>query len=244
MARKTVAPAVVQQANEEGRIEYIRIDELSRWPANPKQHDTPTMIESAKRFGFVAPLIKDEGTGRLVAGHGRAEALEAMRAAGTAPPQRIRIEPDGMWSVPVFCGISFASESEAEAYLLADNRLVELGGWNDVDLNDTLKRLNDSGNIAGVGWSTEELASIISDTGEPLLGPDVPSAKTPADKLEGYMTSGVRMVQLHYSLEEYQEFVRLCERLRPLDCVDNDNNAAYVLRTLRKMGVAADDAEL
>ena len=57
------------------RIEYMPLREVRGWDRNPKGHDTAELEESFKRFGFVTPLILDEGTGQLVAGHGRLEAL-------------------------------------------------------------------------------------------------------------------------------------------------------------------------
>lgn len=116
---------------EEQRIEYVPLDEVIRWPRNPKSHDPPELIASFKRFGFVAPLIFDEASGRMVAGHGRLEALQELMRDGKAPPKRVKKKrgKGGAWLVPVVRGIHFESETEAEAYVVADNKLQEAGGW-------------------------------------------------------------------------------------------------------------------
>ena len=62
------------------RVEYLDLEGLVRAPRNPKQHDLGVLQASLDRFGFVAPIILDERTGRLVAGHGRLDALEKLKS--------------------------------------------------------------------------------------------------------------------------------------------------------------------
>ena len=71
------------------RIEYMPLDKLQRWPRNPKAHDLGALHVSINRFGFITPLIVDERTGKLAAGHGRLDALQQMKARGADPPARI-----------------------------------------------------------------------------------------------------------------------------------------------------------
>ena len=124
------------------QIEWIDIDELKRWPRNPKRHALSSLEKSIERFGFVAPIVVDERTGRIVAGHGRLDALLRMRHEGRIPPKRVKVDGD-RWLVPVLRGIEFENEKEAEAYLLADNRLVELGGWDEEALFEFLTDQDD-----------------------------------------------------------------------------------------------------
>lgn len=147
------------------RIEYVPLEEVRRWPRNPKAHDLEAIDGSISRFGYVQPILVDEKTGLLVAGHGRLETLVKMRDAGEGPPKRIVVE-GGVWKVPVVRGVSFKSKSEAEAYLIADNRLVELGGWDNAQLLELLK---DQVNVAGadslpsIGFDEELLESLIAE---------------------------------------------------------------------------------
>lgn len=113
-------------------LKWLPLSELERWPRNPKEHDIPALKDSLRRFGFIETPVKDERTGKLVAGHGRQEALVSMRDNGESPPNGIRVrKEDGEWLVPVLCGNSFPDDRTAEAYIMASNRLVELGGWNE-----------------------------------------------------------------------------------------------------------------
>jgi hypothetical protein len=115
-------------------IEYVRLDGIHRDPTNPKDHDLGGLAESLKRFGFVAPMGMNEETGLLLFGHGRLDELEDLRRRGEPAPDNVKVDPgDGMWLAPVVRGVNL-SEDDGKAYVIADNRLVELGGWNEPEL--------------------------------------------------------------------------------------------------------------
>ena len=117
-------------ANGSLRVEYLPLSTLKPALRNPKSHHVETVLGSMARFGYVAPMILDERSGRLVAGHGRLESLKRAKLAGKKPPDHIRVAA-GEWLVPVVRGVAFEDDREAEAYLLADNQTTILGGWND-----------------------------------------------------------------------------------------------------------------
>lgn len=142
------------------RLEHVPLGQLRGWERNPKQHDLSTIRRSFERFGFVLPLVEDSRTGRLVAGHGRLELLLLMRDAGEQPPRRIIVDESGDWLVPVLRGVSFDDEREAEAYIIADNKTSENGGWNDVILRDILGDL-DLDTALATGFSDDELARLL-----------------------------------------------------------------------------------
>ena len=70
-----------------------------------------------------------------MSGHGRLEDLERRVAAGEPPPDYVDLDGDD-WLVPIVRGGTFETDREAEAYLLATNRTVELGGWDLAALDD------------------------------------------------------------------------------------------------------------
>ncbi len=111
------------------RVVYRPVSELNWFDGNPKDHDIPALIDSLQKFGYTAPVIIDERDDTVVAGHGRLEALETMRADGRKPPRRIRVAPDGEWMVPTLAGVEFDDLEQAKLYILTDNRTTELGGW-------------------------------------------------------------------------------------------------------------------
>lgn len=130
---------------------------------NPKDHDIGGIATSIDEFGFNDPPTIDERTERLVAGHGRIKGLRAMKVQGEPPPERVR-EHGGEWYVPVIRGIEFDSKEKAEGYLLAANRWVEQGGWNQDALSDMLSDLAASDELRGVGWDAEAIDEMLKST--------------------------------------------------------------------------------
>jgi len=149
------------------RVEYMPLAQLRRAPRNPKAHDLGVIDSSIKRFGFVTPIVLDERTGRLVAGHGRLETLERAKANGEKPPARIIVK-EGEWLVPVIRGVEFSNEHEAEAYVVADNQTTILGGWNEEELAAVLSDHAD--NFSGIGYSADDLKEMLF-----RLGQDTPA---------------------------------------------------------------------
>ncbi len=140
------------------RLEYRPLKSLRKWPKNPKEHDLGALHESLQRFGFVNPIIVNERTGQVVAGHGRLDALMQRAATGDPMPERIKRDGDD-WSVPVL--VVDMDEREADAYAVADNRLVELGGWDEAALSDVLSTLALDDSLAGVGYDQDDLDGML-----------------------------------------------------------------------------------
>ena len=85
-------------AEERLRIEYVPLSDLKQWERNPKDHDLGELGISLARFGFVMPILVDERTQTIAAGHGRLDALIQRKAGGDEPPARVRLE-NGDWEV-------------------------------------------------------------------------------------------------------------------------------------------------
>src|SRR5204863_1680157 len=122
-----------------------------------------TIVASILRFGFGDPVVLDERTTRLLAGHGRLDALRQIRATsprgvpgGIATLERTFESGDPIleWRVPVVRGFASKSDAEAEAFLIAVNRNVERGGWDDGGLVESLRRIGASSEgLSGVGYT-------------------------------------------------------------------------------------------
>ena len=144
-------------------VQYIDLDEIIEADNNPKDHDLGVIYQSINRFGFTNPIMLNEATGKLLAGHGRLQALKLIKDANDPVPDRI-IEEDGRWMVPVIKGINIDNPAEAQAYLLADNRLTELGGWNNIDLIESLNEIMEkTGDLDGTGYDLEDIDTILRD---------------------------------------------------------------------------------
>lgn len=121
--------------------EYLPVADLLPADRNPKAHDQAALGRSVDAFGMVEPVVLDERTGKLLAGHGRTDYLTELEAAGVAPPDGVVVGPDGRWQWLVVRGIHSRDDAHAEALGIALNRVGEAGGWKRDVLADTLVSL-------------------------------------------------------------------------------------------------------
>ena len=144
-------------------LEYRPLGGLTIAPRNPKRHEIEEIKASFRRWGCANVVaIINETTGKMVVGHGRRETLIEMKEAGEPAPKRIQVRK-GEWFVPVLRGVAFATDAEAEAYLLADNRLTEIGGYDDELRAKMIAELNVAADgLKGVGYDEEEIARLIA----------------------------------------------------------------------------------
>ncbi|MBU3626599.1 ParB N-terminal domain-containing protein [Polynucleobacter sp. JS-Safj-400b-B2] len=109
-------------------IEYLPITAISPNPRNPRNHSkrqVQQLAKSIETFGFNVPLLVDQSE-MLIAGHGRLQACQLL----------------GWREVPVI-RLEHLTTEQAQAYLIADNRLTEISSWNDELLAQELKLLSD-----------------------------------------------------------------------------------------------------
>lgn len=150
------------------RIEYVPLPELlrRRHPRNPKDHALEELDESMSRFGYTMPVALDEESGNLAAGHGRVDALESRRQEGDEPPDRVEVE-GGEWLVPTIRGLSFEDPDELLSYLLADNALTEVGGWNEALLAEAVmdmrERIGAEEGFRGTGLDDEDVERLLDE---------------------------------------------------------------------------------
>ena len=111
-----------------GKVQEVAVNELVPYEKNAKLHGED-QIEKLKasilEFGFLTPCLIDKKK-NIIAGHGRVMAAKAL----------------GMETVPcVF--IEGLTEAQRKAYILADNRLGELGEWDMSIVMSELEELKD-----------------------------------------------------------------------------------------------------
>lgn len=156
----------VETTSPARRIEYVALDDVATAERNAKEHDLPRLVRSIEEFGFTIPLLPDDRTGRLVAGHGRLVALRQMRDSGATPPEGVHVT-DGAWFVPMIRGWASRDDDHAAAVSVADNRLSEVGGWDDNTLAELLEEIVD-GNpdlLDVTGFTVDNLDEMLRDLG-------------------------------------------------------------------------------
>ena len=177
------------------QIEYMALGELMTrlHPQNPKSHDLGAIIQSYQTHGFVASGILDDRTGLFLAVHGRIQALDSMKRQHMDVPDGIRNGGDD-WLVPVQVGYSSKNDVQAKAYIVADNKLTVLGGWDEPALAELLQEVAGSVDVAleSTGFSGDDLDELLSDLNEPpTWKPDVDTADPSGDGIEELIGYGL-----------------------------------------------------
>ncbi|RKY19792.1 MAG: chromosome partitioning protein ParB [Planctomycetota bacterium] len=128
------------------QVRRVSLDALRPDPANPRAHDAANLAAikaSLARFGQAEPLVVQQGTQRIIAGHGR---LAAMQALGWTECQVVEL--------PV-------TDLEATALGIALNRSGELASWDDGVLARLLTELRTEDALDGVGFDDSDLDALL-----------------------------------------------------------------------------------
>lgn len=150
-------------------LDWINIDDIRPAVVNPKLHAKDSLRASVDAHGYIDPLIIDERTGRLVAGHGRLEELQRRRKVGEDAPDGITVH-DNQWSVPVIRGWASRDDAHATSYLLGSNRITEAGGWQQDEVAALLTALEE-GNpalVLAAGYDAEAIDAVLKDAGDDM----------------------------------------------------------------------------
>jgi hypothetical protein len=218
------------------RVEYIGLGDVARADANPKAHDMALLDDSVERWGFTEPLVLDERTGKLVAGHGRLDTLLTRAAAGKEPPDGVEVR-DGQWLVPVIRGWASKDDKEAQAYLIASNRITERGGWDPKGLADALATMD--GELKGIGFDQSDVDDLLARLQEAQevafqnsRQGEAHTESTYGDWKDNYLDNGVRSIVLDFPLAEFEQIVARATILR--GCLSVDSNAELFKRLVNE----------
>ncbi len=150
------------------KVIQSQISQIKPYANNNRVHaakNVDKLKASVAQFGFVTPILLD-GSGTIIAGHGRYEAAKAL----------------GLTSVPTVVA-GHLSDAEVRALRIADNKLAELSDWNEAALQIEIAELTDLSldgeldfDLDITGFETPEIDIIIDGTDE--------ATKTEAESVE------------------------------------------------------------
>lgn len=154
----TDAPDVDQQGYH--GVIYVPLDEIVSADVNPKEHDIPLIKRMLRKFGMGELPLRDERTGKLVAGHGRLEALRESHHDRQIPPKGIRVLDDGRWAMPMLTGWASESDDHARAYLVGSNQSTTVGGWDHRQLAEMLRDVDDVQLLDVTGFEESDIVAL------------------------------------------------------------------------------------
>ena len=132
-----------------GRIEHWPLARLKPYARNAKTHDADQVSKIAAsmvEFGWTMPCLV-AADGELIAGHGRVLAAAQL----------------GLSDAPVIV-LGHLTEAQRRAYRIADNKLTELGGWDEALLVQELQALlAEDFELGLIGIPEDELDALLRD---------------------------------------------------------------------------------
>ncbi len=136
-------------------VVYQPIEALTAYSRNARKHkrrQIRQIADSIKLFGFTNPVLLDKQN-RIIAGHGRVAAAKLL----------------GLTEVPTIC-LEHLTEDQLRAYIIADNRLAELAGWDKEILGIELQHLLTiiDFDVAITGFEVAEVDLILLENAQSL----------------------------------------------------------------------------
>jgi hypothetical protein len=131
----------------------VPLADLEPHPRNPRRGNVTAVAESLTRFGQAKPIVLQTDGRQIVAGHHLALAAEQLGWTHVA----------ALPSIPA---------EHADAFLIADNRLSDIAGWEDGLLAEILRDLADDDALAGTGWTADEFDDLQAELARLADGAD------------------------------------------------------------------------
>ncbi|ANK79882.1 MAG: DNA methylase [Rhizobiales bacterium NRL2] len=132
-------------------IETWPLDRLKPYAQNAKTHGDDQVAKiaaSIAEFGWTVPVLVAED-GEVIAGHGRILAATQL----------------GLTEAPVIV-LGHLTEAQRRAYRIADNKLTEMGGWDEALLSAELRDLlAEDFDLSLIGIADGELDRLLAETG-------------------------------------------------------------------------------
>ncbi len=145
------------------RIEHWPLARLRPYARNAKTHHADQVSKiaaSMAEFGWTVPVLV-AADGELIAGHGRILAAAQL----------------GLSEAPVIV-LGHLTEAQRRAYRIADNKLTELGGWDEALLLQELQALlAEDFDLGLIGIPDDELDALLADGDDrPAISDDAADA--------------------------------------------------------------------
>jgi DNA repair photolyase len=145
---RDVSPILAADAMYSQNVELLPLDSIHPSAGNVRTHSPDqiaALAKGIKAFGFIGTVLID-AQNNIIAGHGRHEAAKEA----------------GLKDIPCM-RVTHLSPEQVRAFMIADNKLTEMGGWDNArlatemaDLVPSLKALDI--NMTDMGFSQKDIS--------------------------------------------------------------------------------------
>ncbi|ADG20381.1 DNA methylase N-4/N-6 domain protein [Paraburkholderia atlantica] len=229
------------------QISSRSIDGLIPYARNARTHSESQIAQiaaSIEEFGMVGAIVVRDGV--IAKGHGTLAAIRILYGAGKRlypPPGRSRgAEPFPNGEAPVLDASGW-TESQFRAFVIADNQLALLAGWNEELLRLEVTELRDDGfDVDLLGFKPVDLAHLLDHPGVGLTdeddAPEPP--EEPVSVAGDVWICGSHRVMCGDSLRAENVSALMGGYLADLIITDPPYNVAYVGKTDKRMTIQND----
>ena len=200
----------------------VEIDSLKEFPNNPRMGNVKELIESLKHNGQYKPIVVQESTGFILAGN---HLWKAAKELGWTEISAVKIDVDDL---------------QAKKIVATDNRLADLGAYNEQALLELLGEID----LQGTGYvpqDIDDLLAMIEEKQVPewkIAGAEGvhenvamrPSLEERADK---YAERTIRLLMAEYPNHQYIWIVERLSELR--DKYGSESNADTILQVVSEV---------
>ena len=174
------------------KLEHWSVERLKPYEHNARTHSPEQVAQIAAsivEFGFTNPILVD-GKDGIIAGHGRLLAAKDL----------------GLPKVPVLV-LDHLTPEQKRAYVIADNQLALISGWDDELLKAELADLGElEFDLTLLGWG-DELPTFAED-------PDYSALEELDDPTEDLADGVMKAIQVEFRPEDYEEAKALVSAAR------------------------------
>ena len=198
------------------KVTTVDVGVLQKYPDNPRKGDIKALVESLKNHGQYKPIVVQESTNQILAGN---HLWEAAKSLG--------------WETIDVTYVD-VNDAQAKRIVVADNRLADLGTYD----NEKLLELLGDIDLAGTGYDANDVDDLLALIDEVT---EIPSEQhgvqegvtvrpTLAERAERYAERTIRLLMAEYPNHQY---VWVIERLTELrEQYGVDSNAEAILQAV------------
>lgn len=200
----------------------VSVDTLHEFEGNPRKGNIKELVESLKHNGQYKPIVVQKSTKQILAGN---HLWKAAKELGWTEIDVVEIDVDDI---------------QAKKIVVADNRLADMGGYDEQALLDLLGEID----LAGTGYvaaDVDDLLALIEEQTTPdwrvanadSVHENVQQRPTLSERAEHYAERTIRLLMCEYPNEQYVWIIGQLTILR--DKYGADSNAEAILKAVAEL---------